>query len=51
MVLAHLKTWRYSIKIGVAFVLAATLSACSLGPQSTRQAMVTIDESTPSCAS
>ncbi|WP_408694289.1 DUF3261 domain-containing protein [Vibrio fortis] len=34
------------MKLGAAFALAITLSACSLGPQNTRQAMVTIDEST-----
>ncbi|MEF1228732.1 DUF3261 domain-containing protein, partial [Vibrio fortis] len=46
MVLPHLKTWRYTMKIYAAFALAITLSACTLGPQNTRQAMVTIDEST-----
>ncbi|QFT09105.1 hypothetical protein FIV04_03885 [Vibrio sp. THAF190c] len=46
MVLPHLKTWRYAMKLGATFILAITFSACSLGPQNTRQAMVTIDEST-----
>ncbi|WP_390905118.1 DUF3261 domain-containing protein [Vibrio fortis] len=46
MILPHLKTWRYSMKLGAALILVATLSACSLGPQNTRQAMVTIDETT-----